>query len=454
MTFEHDLAEYGRTLLESVPPVEIDEVTQERIGAGPVRMLQDREPDRARPGWMVGLGAAAVVLVVGGIAAFIAVQSAGDPDVAVPATTSSPTTTEAIEDPWLPALPAEPIVVDTPLGRMEWTVLVGDVPSSLEQVTPWDDGFLALGGSGLLISADGIDWSPVPGRPELGEPVGLAVTADGVYLADRRTLMPEGYRITHPSVWFSPDLESWVMLETELAEGSDRVWGGIAASGSHVVMWETGYGSMPAVPAVLWALDGDRFRVLTDVLPTPADSGLVGVFETATPQIWTVEGGFVTRVGRFGASGGHAFSADGINWEFIEAGDADDFWVVEVGQADGRWLATATGPGSDYLALAVGPRTMLTSVDGLSWQALGDPGFESGSLDIIGFAGGWIAYDPWWAGDLFVSADGLSWESIEIPVTSAYGLLEVAGDVVVASAYFDWSGGWTPGLWVGRILED
>ena len=449
---KRQLESYWFEIIEDLPAPSFKEAVTVGVDTGDLRPLQNRKLARRCSAWSTAAVAAVVVITMGAVAWLLGSDGEGASVIDEgPALTGAPPTSVARPS-TLPeglSYPPDPVTVTTPLGTMEWTFT--DSVRLESDIVPWGDRFLALGNNGwafptLLVSADGIEWdrdASLPSQPPVREPVGVAVYDGSVYVAGRKTVMPEGYILTHPSVWVSSDLEEWRELTVEHVEGVYHRWHSIVATDTGLILY-TG-------PGHIWALSDERF-ILSDLTLTSPRS----LEYTEGPPIWAVEGGFVTRAAVAWSPGQHVFSTDGLRWEPIEAGDGDAAALVAVGR----------GP-DGYLALSVLPPAILRSPDGIVWETLdtsGPPSLSDSNLTlesvVVAIEGGWlIAANDGWTSTASISANGTHWSELPSEMTETWwcGVPNTTdGRTIAVNGCFGNRGysTWWTGQWIGRILND
>jgi hypothetical protein len=425
MTLDRQLVEYSRGILDGVTPVALDEILVERTGSETevVRPLSPRHVTRVRSGWVVAVAAAAITILLAGVAWFLGSFGDDTTGVVEPSPSTSPTTT-------LPVIVEEaPSIVDTPLGVMEWHPV--DNPEIRMSAVPgpsfvaWKGEILGVGQvrdinapyvawpayESVLTSIDGATWRPMGTLPET--PRHLAVYRDELLL------------VSYPSVWASSDLIEWRHIEVEPV-GHETPWvAGVVASDHGVVLFQDD-------PGTIWALNGDRFEIIADPdlrIEAPADlaeafpdAEYSGIIHSIGP-IWAVEGGFAARLSGWREPGRQVFSPNGLDWQPVNSGDAEHVSLIAVGG----------GPG-EYLGVVENRETLLRSNDGLVWTEFEDLPIDCWGPEIYAFDSGWLAVGiPGWGipPTACISANGVNWDRLPEQLTRSWLSVSVVGDTVL-----------------------
>jgi hypothetical protein len=376
------------------------------------------------------------VLAAGATAALLTLPDDGEPAAS----------TTAITVPETVVVPVDPVVVETPLGAMEWTFRSERFPITFGLVE-WEGRLLGLTSDGRSLRAtdDGRSWVTVGSVPGLHTPIGLAAYDGHLYLVDSRTRMPEGYLIRHPSAWRSPDLRTWEPVPVEQQIPADYL-GEIEVVGSDtgviVIAAQEHAGSSTRPPALLWFLTDTGFASLGQLPATPFDSYGLG-----SQEVWAVDGGFATSDGA-----SILFSENGASWTEASNAGGEDRGIILVGRGTGG-----------YLAIAEYGRTVLASDDGLTWQKVGTPVGYGGeptvgfSNDLVPIGDGWIAFAFYSPRNhtAMISADGIDWTGVTpIPGIALYHPIAVGPDLVVAEWWSMDPASWESGTVEIRLLDD
>jgi hypothetical protein len=380
-----------------VQHVDVEDVLEERLGAGPVRPLQPRAIPRSRWWLPVAAGFTGALIVIGALALLLR----GDGTTV----TDEPATTQPS--------PVEPMQ----LGTLTWTrvphdeVIFGD--SAMKSIVVFGESVIAVGESseGAVVwrSADGLTWTRVPhdeavfGLRRFVPPGQNAEMTDVVtYVGGLIAVGGAGFG---PAVWTSPDGVTWSPSwpsDAPGGAGDPRIDGRIEAiteGGPGLVA--VGPGVTTSSDGINWTREAGGFGYLLDVYA--GGPGLIAAGVNA------VEG-----------LGGTAIytSTDGDTWSRVP-GDETIFGPEWVNIHD----VTAGGPG--FVAVGGGPLEpgdepwaawVWTSSDGLTWtrvpyynEVFGDSSMHS----VIATGDGLIAVgDSAADAAAWTSQDGISWTRV------------------------------------------
>ena len=176
------LRAYGEDFEASSKPLSVDQVRSERFGPRPVRVLAPGPLGRQLPGWVYGVAAAVLVLVlVGGVALLVTlVGERGSPVVTEPEPLPPTTVPEAPP----PESAGDRVVAETSMGTWVWTRHDGPV-AELDEL--W--GELRSDGPALFANPEvpfpeieGLTWhdhGPADRFARLGEVTVAAVSIGG-----------------------------------------------------------------------------------------------------------------------------------------------------------------------------------------------------------------------------------------------------------------------------------
>jgi len=374
-----------------VQRVEADDVLLERIGTDPVRPLQVRSPRRHVPGWVYGVAAAAVVLVVvGGVALLIS-----------PANTVAPQGTMA---------PTPTIAATVPLTTAVSTTTVPERPPVNDVVVPTPPVTLDDVETVVLQSGDGVTFSLPEGCVHLSV---KEVDSQGrVWATDRCAGL---YRL---------EGDAWVTLfeSTRTGGRSSTILGDVSAPIFREIIEAPDGTIWVAVASDVLTYDGTEWSTtrpwvfsgppLGGMWEYPAEGTVAEVRDLAldeTGNPWVVHGNRLMRWG-------------GETWRQVE--DAPTGVERVSPDTQGRlWVATSTGVhqlGSDgWISFAfpepsLAPRgwmvsDLVTTTDGETvWVALTTQEPETTAFWSL-TGGAWTAYEFGSIGHLGVLPDGSVW---------------------------------------------
>ncbi|MFQ5947549.1 MAG: hypothetical protein ACE5KX_01640 [Acidimicrobiia bacterium] len=319
----------------------------------------------------------------------------------------------AVPEPAVAGLELE--VVSTPFGEMTWTRLVGSRALDgtdmrlFRQLDADDSGFVAIAGTDLVASTDGISWAAVrvPGPVR-----NLAVMASGLLAVGEETVVTdEGQHISQPILWISSNGLSWT--EARLDQPAPVRW-----SVQQLVAGDAGLLLLGRAPATaqtwVWtSTDGRSFERGPD-FPFELSPRLA-----RQPTVISAGEGFVAIVPRFQpftpAQPEVWFSGDGRDWTAAPPGVlADGSAVVHVAGYGGRYVAV--GRSQTTFGEPASPRAW-TSDDGATWTEVpqADADFAPGSVlqSVDGGELGWVIFGSDERGPvLWLSRDGRRWERL------------------------------------------
>lgn len=415
------LDRYGDDFEQAVDALTFEEIAPRRVGSGPVRPLRAERTRGQRSPLLIGLVAAAVVLIVGVAVAVLVRSPSLAPSEPVPTTTSptttlastapSPTTTFAsITEPDAEA----PVLI---AGQIEWQAVSGNsasVPSGYRIRATSDGGFVASESGYRYTSSDGISWNVT----ELEVPDGVEnpqfVDVDGdTWLIDYPTMR---YDKTVGIYRFSRNELVKVDLDLGLPAIEGLVWSSptfssLAGSGDIRILQTQSTADVP------W---GDIFGTFEnpDLGPAP---------EALDPAVWWVleERQFLI---------GNPISGDEIATVDVDIRSSSPVDIVFTDASSGAEVHRVTGdiPGATEAsllealgnvfstALAFDSTWWVSSDRGESFDRQTVPWPASGSASIIdtrgdGLLAWWTDFAPQASSELWRSQDGLEWELVGRP---------------------------------------
>jgi hypothetical protein len=196
-------------------PLSVDDVFQVPVGGDLVRpMTQRPTPRPLHRGWLVGIAAAALALVVIGAVSLLSERTEGGPAGTTPDTSTS--TTVEVE-----SAPATIVPVDGPssivpgLGTLRWVRVTGDegsLPRGFESDP--NGGFISYESSKVWRSEDAVTWRSEPGAPEFAQHAYVSVQDGWAWAL-------AGY--PYPPELFQKVGDSWVLVELESTRLPDIV---------------------------------------------------------------------------------------------------------------------------------------------------------------------------------------------------------------------------------------
>jgi hypothetical protein len=473
---ELQLREYGSFHDEEWGPIDAGDILTERVGEGPVRLVQQRQPTQLRRGWLVTATAGVAVLVLVGGVAFLFRASVPDAPVSHTVTESAPATaTESL-----------PPTIGASLGSSGWSVVAHD-ESLFGEAAMWGvaaggPGFVAVGGESFILyhpeqthfmdwneyeypeydvgngdavvwtSRNGATWSRVPTDEAvfggIGEQQMLGVTAGGPGLVAVGLDAEGSSESADAAVWTSVDGITWARVPHDEdvfgGEGQQRMLGvTVGGPGLVAVGFDAKHGSDTANAAVWTSVDGITWaRVLhdEDVFGGEGQQRMLGVTSGGPGLVAVGSDGRYDLVEDESLNSADAAvwtSIDGIIWERIPHSEE-----VFGGDGQQRTLSvmhsvTSGGPGlvavgmenrgsqksaeldeSDYDA------AVWTSPDGITWTrgprneaVLVGPGYELMTSVIDRgselVAVGAIGFDQkGWDAAVWTSSDGTTWTRV------------------------------------------
>lgn len=414
------LERYGTDFVEAVDALTFDEVAPRRVGSGPVRPILAGPVSGGRPPLVVGLVAAAVVLIVGAAVAFLVRSPSIAPAEPVPTTvptttlsstgTSSPTTT-AVGSTETDREPPEAID-----GQIEWQIVSGDassVPQGFRIRPASDGGFVASELGFRYTSSDGVSWDVT----ELGVPDGaenprqVEVSGDA-WLIDDPTLPEDDtsgmYRLDGTE-WMKVDLG----LDLPIIEGLH--WSATTHA-SLVGLGDIRLVHTEAVATVRW---GDLFGTFED-----PDLGQAS--RPLEPAMWWVPEDRQLKII-------NPITGDEIATLDVDIRSASPVDIVFTDASTGAEAHRVAGdiPGAteasllDALAnvfgtvLAVDSTWWVSTDGGASFERASVPWSSDGRATVIDSLDDWL-YASWYGFDrasfaLWRSRDGVEWQSLGSP---------------------------------------
>lgn len=349
---------------------------------GPDSKPESSAKDR-RGSWLGAAAAAVIVILVAVAVANQMSRRAGESTIGDAAQATVQWTNVRLDD-----LPAPLRIAADPTEPVEWTALASN------------GTVLLAGGSdtGLWRSEDGVSWTEVDFGVD-ASPRSI-VGVEGGFIIESCVAQTQ-----ECEVWASPDALEWSTVDTAWDRSFDLV-------------------------ANLWLVSGPSSVVGIDPPNPEWDYREIGV-------VFEVGGRFVALDS---ATGGRWTSSDGLEWTRALAPPFSRLGESLCGIATRPDMALAVFPDA-----ADGQYKAWSTTDGLAWQRV--PFHQGGqpvSLSEPRYAGCLYAVGDLWiltppstspfksAGDVLTSANGLSWERLDLPdgLGSAPTAIRIAGDTV------------------------
>jgi len=399
------LRDYTEFFESQLPDIDLEDVLTRRIGATPVRPLRPRHVQRRRP-WLVAVAAAAAVLVlVGGVALLMRVTRS--------------------EKPVATTVPTEPASLSA-WSRVpnDEAVFGGEGGQGMLSVTAGGPGLVAVGWDELegadhraavWTSPDGITWSRIPHDAAVfgGEPVAVlwSVTAGGP------GLVAVGSAEDHvAAVWTSVDGVTWSRVPHDDAVFPPGWMSSVTVGGPGLVA----VGSAEDDVAAVWTSpDGITWSRV------PHDAAIFGGEGNQRTMNSVAAGGpGLVAVGDHRTGGGWVYAAvwtspDGITWSRVPHDEA------AFGQSGVQSMSSVTAGPSGLVAVgsetSKGAPAVWTSPDGITWSrvphdeaAFGSEGSQMNSVTSGG--PGLVAVGSTWLGTpdavIWTSVDGITWARV------------------------------------------
>jgi hypothetical protein len=486
---KHQVRDYTARVVNTVEPLSMTEILERPIGDGAVRPAVRRShSSRRRTNVLAAIGAAIAVTALVVVAVLIGNDASAPIEPAPPADTPAPTKLPVEEpqqvEPVLPAPEtfdsespdtealdegeiypaAETLTVATSLGRLIWTLYLGDgagIPSVQADI----DGYVMSGfGDEMLFSDDGVTWTTTPSDPGL----------EGY-----RVFQPEGdWAVAGHSMWQSSgssrdllrsDGERWVKVKFE---GQADDWPQIPLESGKVLVVQESDDDLQV------STNGGAFQHVAAPWSFPAAS-VDPTFNSTMVAI--PDGGFAAYIEMVDAHPSNNerdplyltfaevwTSPDGVNWTkhhlptFLEPGDINKRLGLDVEEKNGELRASVGAV--DYGGAA--PREY-TSTDGLTWRRTSAP--DSTPIEAnrpatqeyrvlqttdLGYVDSETENrDDRLAMRYWLSSDGTTWD--EIPGVVEPDDFDTGGASVgaVGSILFAGFGGDSAAVWVGHFEE-
>jgi hypothetical protein len=444
---ERQLMDYGEFHDEEWGPISPEDILATRVGHGPIKIVQARQPKHRPQGLRIAVAAAAVVLVLlGGVALLFQVSESGRP---VAGSSVDTTLTESVPT---TAAESSPITTSGCLAPSMWTRVCDDAAgfegALMLSVTSGGPGLVAVGSdydndnyknrswvdAVVWTSPDGFTWSRVPHDESVFGGAGLqrmlSVTA-GV-----PGLVAVGMANGDAAVWTSLDGFTWSRVPHDEAtfggDGNQQMLsvtlGGpglvaVGSDGGDAAVWTSLDGfTWSRVPHDEAIFGGDRGQKMRSVIA--GGPGLVAVGGDGTldedAADWTSSAAAWT-------------SSDGFTWTRVP-----DESIVGGSGGEGMFSVAAGGPGlvavgsmngvfNDHAPLRDMDAAVWTSLDGFTWTrvphdpsvfALSGDGTSSGheqmgsvtaggpGLVAVGSTG---VPETGWDEAVWTSRDGFTW---------------------------------------------
>ena len=463
MTLLSQLDTYYSKVEQEQRPISPDEVAA-RLDTQP-RELTPRIYSKLRQGWLIGLAAAAAVLVFGAVAAVL----------------------------W--TIESEPPAID-PGSSLTWSRVPHDDAAFSGRSEVWNDDVIvlelsmsdvAVGGPGLVAvgmeewpdvgtpsaiapsdvavwtSVDGTAWTRLPhneaefGRADVG---GLIAGGPGLIAVGSRKVVPGV--VNDAVVWTSPDGITWSQVPHDEAVFGSAKMNSVTPFGSgYVAVGGTGTGQIRSGNAVAWTSpDGVTWTRAPHIEKTTAGStGQEGMSQVAAGSA-----GSLVAVGWEWSERNEPFSPpvwrsrDGITWSRV----SDDEAVFE-----GAAILSVVSGGPGFIAFgSVGADAAVwTSPDGITWSRVphDDAVFgEAGISDVARGGPGFIAVG--WAGldaAAWTSPDGITWSRVPHdetifggqPENGISSVVAFGSEIVAVGASGEPEGRRDAAVWIARVED-
>ena len=417
-------------------------------------------PRRPRRVVLTVVGAAAVLGLA--LAGIVLLRSDGEEIVT---TSDEPIQSE-------PAATVAPTPANVPpFDSLQWsrvpedsTPFVPGADDTIDGVTAWGDGFVAVGVDGssgraaAWLSEDGNDWSlvfvdePPPGAESRSGPwIGSSISdvvAGGPGLVAAGTECT-GFEDCQGKIWTSTDGRSWSKTDIEPGIGSllyDITAGGpgLVVGGEFAIPGVDARGAVwTSVDGITWTRVFESDTLLTEGIELVAagESGLVAVGAASggpsgQPRTWT--------------------SPDGLSWTVHE--DVPQFSAIAATGSGFVAVGTEELTENACHAGAVGDcrAAVWTSVDGITWTRVphNDATFGAGPdkqmmSDVTAIDSGLLAVGT----SVWYSPDGTTWSQIyhDPALAGDDGHVDGVGVAVGESAVVAWNSARTPILWNAQL---
>jgi len=392
-------------------PISRDEVAA-RIDTQ-TRELTPREHNKPRHGWLIGVAAAAAVLVFGAVAAVLWAIGPEPPasDPASSLTWSRVAHDDAVfsgssevlnDDVIVLELSMSDVAVGGPglvaVGKEEWPDFGGDSVAGAPQTAV------------VWTSVDGTTWTRLPdnlavfGRAEVG---GVIAGGPGLIAVGSSVVVNEAL------VWTSPDGTTWSRIPDDEAVFGNATMNSVTPFGSgYVAVGGTGTGQIRSGNAVAWTSpDGMTWTRAPHIEKTTAGS----TGQEGMSQVVAGSAGSLVAVGWEWSEREEPFSPpiwnsrDGITWSRV----SDDEAVFGGG---GISVVFSGGPGFIAVGSVGADAAVWTSPDGITWSRVphDETVFRGAGITSVTKGGpGFIAVG--WAGldaAAWTSPDGITWSRV------------------------------------------
>jgi hypothetical protein len=335
-------------------------------------------------------------------------------------------------DPWTGALPkhitalvasigfvaastSTPAPPSPPVATVTWLppsviAFAGPGNQFIEELAPWRDGFVGVGGeccgvsvTGIVwLSPDGLTWERVPDPADTF----ANLTLEHVLQVGNTLVLAAQGRADGPwGIWTSPDGRTWQPAATGADFFASATIRGLASGPAGVIAFGATRDGLP----LLWqSQDGSAWALSTGTATLGADPVTVGATS------W----GYVAT-----SYSGAWWSTDGEAWSTAIVEGSQHLSGIFVGR-DGLLAGWSPERRPGVLGPILRP-TFLQSSDGRSWHLL--PSAEQPPPDNPGdllVANGTTIVEVAQSGEIHTSTDGLSWTNVSV---SSQGKLDAPG---------------------------
>ncbi len=471
----------------------------ERRGADSVMLAARTDAERPlavpsptagpRYGWLVALGAAALVLImIGGVAWWAALTQGDDMIADEPQpTTTVPEVTSTIAA----VVPAPTTVPDAAPTTIAETAPTAPLPSPLRwmpiddeavfantamfAIVPRGAGLIAVGEAdeeapydevrgdiAVWLSADGTTWERIHDSSFNGDPDSACISTPLYQGVGGVAVGPLGMIITgtdscHGAVWISEDGRTWTEAIADEWRANPIALGSVVAGGpGWVIAGSDGHGNgavWVSSDGVEWTASDDEDLIAEEGNRLDT-AGVAGLGEDLI--LLGFEGGYDSTHTSRETQPVVWISPDGAEWERLPAETiAHDDLLIGLATVDGGGRLVAYAPPTQ----TVQDWTLWTSTDGTAWTSLTLPDYWGDAViwegDTIVTSTGFVSTD---SGATWIDVgEGFPGPAYATPtVVSLDGRIFVGGYErgVMARAGWGESGGSTSTVWIGEWIEE